>query len=240
MASTKKGRYSNIKLSVFFPAYNEEANIKNTVEKALTVLKKLALREYEIIIVNDGSKDKTKQISEKLVQSNQNVRLINKENGGYGTALRAGFENAKYDWVVFTDSDGQFDFSEINKFLDQTDQADYIIGYRIKRSDPFYRLITAKTWAISVFLLFGIWVKDIDGGFRMIKKSVLERIPALESTRGAMINAELLIKVKKGRYKIVQVGVHHYPRAGGQPTGVSLNVIIKSYLELFKLWWKLH
>ncbi len=223
-------------LSVFFPAYNEEKNIERTVAKAVEVLKNLDLKNWEIIVVNDGSKDKTGEIAEELAEKNRSIRVINQENGGYGRALRAGFSNAKYEWVVFTDSDGQFDFSEIDKFLKEADLADYIIGYRIKRSDPFYRLVTAKVWALSVFLLFGIWVKDIDCGFRMIKRGVLEKIPPLESTRGAMINAELLIKVRRAKFKIVQVGIHHFPRAAGVPTGVKLNVILKSYMELFKLW----
>lgn len=228
----------NGNLSVFFPAFNEEENIERTVTKAVEVLKNLNLKNWEVIVVNDGSKDRTGEVAERLAEEDKNIKVINQENGGYGKALRAGFSNAKYEWVVFTDSDGQFDFSEIDKFLDKTDSADYIIGYRIKRNDPFYRIITAKVWVLSVFLLFGIWVKDIDCGFRMINKKVLEKIPSLESTRGAMINAEILIKTKRKGFKIVQVGVNHYPRTAGKPTGVNLNVIIKSYVELFKLWAK--
>ena len=222
-------------LSVFFPAFNEEENIRSTTLKAVKLLKTLNLEKWEVIIVDDGSKDGTLKIAEELAKEEMDVRVIHQENGGYGKALRAGFYGAKYEWIVFTDSDGQFDFSEINKFLDKTGEADYVIGYRTPRADPFYRLVSAKIWAVSVFLLFGIWVKDIDCGFRMINKRVLDKIPKLESTRGAMINAELLIDVKRAGFKIVQVGVHHFPREKGQPTGVKLNVILKSYVELFKL-----
>jgi glycosyltransferase involved in cell wall biosynthesis len=238
MPSTKS-QYSDLKLSVFFPAYNEEDNIKNTVEKAIKVLESLKLKQYEVLIVNDGSTDKTQQIAKELEKANPHIKLVNKSNGGYGTALRAGFDNASLDWIVFTDSDGQFDFSEITKFLDKTDGADYIIGYRMDRADNLFRLLAGKIWALSVFLLFGIWVKDIDGGFRMMKSSGWQKISPLDSTRGAMINAEMLVKAKKNKLKIVQVGVHHFPRAGGNPTGVRLNVIIRSYLELFRFWWKL-
>lgn len=227
-------------LSVFFPAYNEEGNIAQTTEKALDVLKKLDLDNYEVIVVNDGSKDKTSEVAHDLAKKNSHVKVVDQENGGYGMALRAGFSNAKYEWIVYTDADGQFDFSEIDKFLEKAEKNDYIIGYRMKRNDPFYRLIFAKIWALSVFFLFWIWVKDIDGGFKMINKRVLEKIPPLKSTRGAMINAELLIKTKKYGFKIAQVGVHHYPRLAGNPTGASIKVIIRSYVELLKLWLKFH
>jgi glycosyltransferase involved in cell wall biosynthesis len=227
-------------LSVFFPAFNEEGNIAQTTEKALAVLKKLDLDNYEVIVVNDGSRDKTSEVAHELAKKNSHVKVVDQENGGYGMALRAGFSNAKYDWIVYTDADGQFDFSEINKFLEKAENNDYIIGYRMKRNDPFYRLIFAKIWALSVFFLFWIWVRDIDGGFKMINKRVLDKIPALKSTRGAMINAELLIKTKKYGFKIAQVGVYHYPRLAGKPTGASIKVIIQSYLELLKLWLKFH
>ena len=221
-------------LSVFFPAYNEEENIAQTIEKAWNVLQSIHI-PFEILIINDGSKDKTAEVSEKLTKKYQQMRLINQENGGYGKALRTGFSEAKYDWVVYTDSDGQFDFSDVTKFLEKTDIADYIIGFRLKRSDPFYRLVTAKLWALSVFLLFGIWVKDIDCGFKMINKKAIQAAMPLTSGRGAMINAELLIKVKNAKLRIAQVGVHHYPRMLGTPTGVNMKVIIQSYRDLFAL-----
>ena len=227
-------------LSVFFPAYNEEGNIQSTTQKAVDVLEKLKLEAYEVIVINDGSKDKTSEVAHALAKKNKHVRVVDQENGGYGMALRAGFSNAKYDWIVYTDGDGQFDFSEITKFLDKADSSDYIIGYRMKRNDPFYRLIFAKIWALSVFCLFWIWVRDIDGGFKMIHRRVLEKIPPLKSTRGAMINAELLIKTKKYGFRISQVGVHHYARMTGSPTGASIKVIIRSYVELLKLWLKFH
>lgn len=227
-------------LSVFFPAFNEEGNIVTTAEKAVAVLEKLDLN-YEVIIINDGSRDRTSEVSHELAKKNKHVKVVDQENGGYGMALRAGFKNAKYDWIVYTDGDGQFDFSEIGKFLKKADEGnDYIIGYRIKRNDPFYRVIFAKIWALSVFFLFWIWVRDIDGGFKMINRRVLDKIPALKSTRGAMINAELLIKTKKYGFKIAQVGVNHYPRMAGKPTGANIKVIIQSYIELLKLWLKFH
>lgn len=227
-------------LTVFFPAYNEEENIVETVKKAIKVLETLKL-DWEIIVVNDGSKDRTREVSEAIAKKYpKNIHVINQPNGGYGAALKTGLYNAKYDWIVYTDSDGQFDFSEVTKFLEKTDTADAIWGYRMKRKDPFFRLIFAKGWALSVFLFFRIWLRDVDCGFKMISKKVLNKIPKLESQRGGMINAELAIKVKKYGFKLAQVGVNHYPRVAGSPTGASIRVIIQSYLDLLKLWLKLH
>ncbi len=225
-------------LSVFFPAFNEEENIKNTVEKAVQVLKKLNLK-WEVIVIDDGSKDKTGQIADQLAEKYPEVRVVHQENGGYGMALRAGFEASKYDWIAFTDADGQFDFSEINKFIDKSDQADLVMGYRIKRSDPFIRLVMAFGWKIVIFLFFGTWFKDIDCAFKLINKKVFETIGPLESTRGAMISPELVLKAQKKKIKIAQVGVHHYPRLYGKPTGSNLKVILISFRDLFRLWLRL-
>ena len=225
-------------LSVFFPCVNEEGNLEATVSKAVNILDSLKL-EYEIIIVNDGSKDKTGQIAEKLAKENNNIKVItHPKNLGYGEALKSGFYNAKYDTIVYTDGDGQFDFSEVTNFISKLDEADLIIGYRIKRQDPLFRLIFAKGWALALFAFFRLKLRDVDCGFKMIKKQVLEKIPKLQSQRGAMINAELAIKTKKAGFSIAQVGVNHYPRLSGKPTGANIMVIIKSFLDLVKLWWQ--
>lgn len=227
-------------LSVFFPAYNEAQNIKETVRKAVGVLEKLKIT-YEILIVNDGSFDDTLEVAKSLEKENKKIKVLNHEkNLGYGAVLKSGFYSAKYDTIVYTDSDGQFDFREVSKFIEKLDEADLIVGYRIRRADPPLRLLFAKGWALSLFTFFGLNLKDVDCGFKMIKKKVLNKIPKLESTRGGMINAELVIKAKKFGFKIVQVGVNHYPRTLGKPTGANIRVIFKSYFDLLKLWWKLN
>lgn len=226
-------------LSVFFPVHNEEKNIPITVEKAVTVLKNLPLKEYEIILVENGSKDKSPEVVDALAREYPHVKAVHLKAGGYGLALRAGFEGAQYPWVVYTDADGQFDFSEVTKFLEKTEVADVIYSYKVKRSDNFFRVLAAKGWAFSLFVFFGLNIKDVDTGFKMVKKDVLQKISPLESSIGGMINAELVIKAKKAGFTVTQVPVYHYPRLEGQPTGVKPKVIIQSYLDLFKLWWKL-
>jgi glycosyltransferase involved in cell wall biosynthesis len=225
-------------LSVFFPAYNEEKNIKNTVTEAKRVLESFA-QDWEIIIVNDGSKDSTEEVVRKLT-SDKRVRLINhKTNLGYGEALKTGFYSSRYEWIATIDADGQFDFSEISKLYQKTDKAEVVIGYRLDRKDSVLRKVFGWGWTLLANILLGISVKDVDCAFKLIKREVIEKIPHLESTRGGMISPELLAKAKKAGFRIAQVGVHHFPRKEGSQTGAKLTVILTSFIDLFKLWNKL-
>lgn len=228
-------------LSVFFPAYNEEASIKNTVEAAKKVLLRIA-DEWEIIIVNDGSNDRTGEIAGKLGEEDKRISVINHfPNKGYGEALKSGFYNSRYQWIAFTDSDGQFDFSEVTNFIRKQREtgADLVIGYYKKRRVSFFKILTSRLWEVVVFILFGLKARDIDCGFKFISKEVVKTIPRLESERGAFISSEFLIKARKSGFKIVEIPVTHYPRIRGAGTGRKLNVIIKSFIDLFRLWGKL-
>ena len=228
-------------ISVFFPTYNEEGNIQKVVLNAKKVLLK-TVEKWEIIIVNDGSKDKTREIVEKLRKEDPRIKIINhKENKGYGASLQTGFYNCRYDWIAFTDSDGQFDFSEIDQFINKQHEtnADLVIGYYKKRRVSKFKIITSKMWELSVAILFGLRVKDIDCGFKLISKKVIDKIPRLESERGAFISSEFLIKSKKAGFTIVEIPVTHLPRIEGKGTGRDIKVILNSFKDLFKLWQKL-
>jgi len=227
-------------LSVFLPAYNEERNIGRTLLSVKNTLLKIA-DEWELTIINDGSKDKTREIVEDLINEDPRIKIINHDfNRGYGASLRSGFYSAGYPWIIFMDSDGQFDFSEIMGFIEKQNEtgADLVIGYYKERKVSFFKKITSKIWELLVFVLFGLKVKDIDCGFKLISKKVIEKIPRLESERGAFISSELLIKARKAGFKIVEIPVTHFP-AGRVGTGRKLNVIIQSFVDLIKLWKKL-
>lgn len=229
-------------LSVFLPAFNEGETIKEVVVKTKEVLQKVADR-WEIIVVNDGSKDLTKEIVVGLHNEDSRIRLINhEENRGYGASFKSGLYGSKYEWIAFTDSDGQFDFGEIANFIakQKETKADIVIGYYRKRQVSKLKIITSKVWELAIFILFGLKVRDIDCGFKFISKSVIQKIPKLESERGAFISSEFLIKAKRAGFKIVEIPVTHYPRLTGKGTGRKLNVIIKSFIDLFRLWKKLH
>lgn len=229
------------KISVFFPAYNEEENLKDAVLKSKKVLLKVA-KTWEIIIVNDGSKDKTLEVARKLERTDKRIRVVNhKLNRGYGAAFKSGFYAAKYPWITFTDADGQFDFAEISNFIKKQKEtgADIVIGYYKKRQVSSFKIFTSKIWELAVFVLFGLKVHDIDCGFKFVSKKVIDALPNLESERGAFISSEFLIKAKQKGFKIVEIPVSHYPRTAGKGTGRNLNVIIKSFMDLAKLRIKL-
>ena len=229
-------------LSVFFPTYNEEGSIKSVVEKTKETLIKIA-EKWEILIINDGSKDQTEEISQDLSKKDKRIKVISHNpNRGYGAALKTGFYNAQYQWIALTDSDGQFNFAEITNFIQTQKEtnADLVIGYYKKRQVSSFKIVTSKVWELTVFLLFGLHVKDIDCGFKLINKKVIDKIPKLESERGAFISSELLIKAKKYGFNIVEIPVTHYPRKTGVGTGRQLNVIFQSFVDLFKLWQKLN
>lgn len=225
-------------LSVFFPCFNEEENIKNTVDQAVSVLNKLGI-QYEIILVDDGSKDRTGVIADGLAKQNERIKVVHHEkNLGYGSALKTGFHHAKYEWVAFADSDGQFNFNEITLLLEKTDKADLILGYRLKRADSILRKIYTFGWAMIAKILLGLRARDYSCGFKLIKKEVFESVQPLEGEE-KVTQIEFLVKARRLGYRFAEVGVHHYPRKFGQPTGSKISVVLKSMLDLFKLWWKI-
>lgn len=221
-------------LSIFFPFWNEEENIEAVVKNAIPVAAKVA-KNWEIIIVDDGSSDSTLSIAKKISSSNKHVKVIhNKLNGGYGAALISGFKNSKFDLVVFTDGDSQFDFSQVGRFLDKIEGADIVIGYRKKRLDHPFRHILMNLLKIWDFIFFGFYYRDIDCGFKLFRKEAIEKIMPLKS-QGAMITTEILAKAKKKKLKIEQVEVDHFPRKYGDQSGGNLRVILRAIKESFNL-----
>jgi len=228
-------------LSVFFPAYNEEANIGKILRRAVKILPQMA-KKWEILVINDGSTDRTGKIVEELIKKEPRIRMItHTPNRGYGATLKSGLYNSLYQLILFTDADGQFDFSEAERFLKAQSEtkADLVIGYYLKRAVPFYRIWASRAWEMVIFLMFGLKVRDIDCGFKLLRKEVVEKISRLQSERGPFISSELLIKAKKAGFKIVELGVHHYPRKEGRATGASLRVGLSGFWELVKLKEKL-
>lgn len=230
------------KLSVFLPIYNEGENVKNVVLAITTVLQNVA-EEWELIIVDDGSTDGSPELIRELAESERRIRVVtHKINKGYGASISSGLYESRYPWVSFMDSDGQFDFAEITNFVKKQKEAnaDLVIGYYKKRQVSAFKKITSKLWELTVIVLFGLKVRDIDCGFKLISKKVVDTIPPLESQRGAFISSELLIKAKNKGFRIAEIPVTHYPRLKGMGTGRNLDVIIKSFIDLLRLWKKLH
>jgi glycosyltransferase involved in cell wall biosynthesis len=222
-----------LSLSVFFPCYNEEANVERTTMAALKACRRVAA-DFEIIIVNDGSKDRTGEIADRLAAEIPEARAVhNHPNLGYGGALQRGFREARKNWVFYTDGDGQFDFEEIDVLLPLLEECDIVSAYRLNRQDPLIRKVNAFCWSTLVNVVFRLWLRDIDCAFKIYPRGLFDEIEM--KSMGALIDTEILARAKRLGYRIGQVGVHHYPRTAGTQTGANIRVILRAFKELFRL-----
>jgi glycosyltransferase involved in cell wall biosynthesis len=235
----------NISISVFFPCYNEQENVARVVNRAREVLEAMGA-DYEIIIVDVGSKDSTGVIADELAGKDSRINPPNKRrikvvhhrpNRGYGGALQSGFRAATKKLIFFTDGDGQFDIGEISQLLPMIEKNDIVCGYRLNRQDSFIRKLNGWLWTWLVNLLFGMRIRDIDCGFKLFRREVFDGMHL--SSSGALISAEILARATRRGCKITQVGVHHYPRTAGKQTGASPKVILRAFKELFGLYKKI-
>lgn len=221
-------------VSVVLPAYNEEAVIAQTVARCVETLTTIA-PDFEVIIVDDGSRDRTGSIADALTAADARIRVVhNQPNRGYGGALLAGFAAASKPLTFFMDADGQFDIGDLARLLPLCEQGyQAVLGYRRHRQDHVIRRLNAFGWSTLVALLLGLRVRDIDCAFKLYD-TTLVRAFAVES-EGAMINTEMLTKLTKLGIPYAQVPVHHYPRLHGKATGAQLRVIVHAFGELFRL-----
>jgi glycosyltransferase involved in cell wall biosynthesis len=222
-------------LSVVLPAFNEEANVERVVRGCVAYLAE-KMPDYELLIVNDGSLDRTGEILDWLVTGFPHVRpLHHPQNRGYGAALRTGFGAATRRFVFFMDGDGQFDIRDLDLVLPLVTDDDHIVtGFRIERRDSLMRRVNALLFGgLLVRVMLGVRVRDLNCAFKLIPKNVLRQV-TLEST-GALINAELYGRAVRRGFGIKEVGVHHYSRAAGVQTGAHLAVIFRAFYELAQL-----
>lgn len=221
-------------ISAFFPAYNEEKNIGKSIEKALEVLAQIT-STYEVIVVDDGSKDKTASVVEEYAKNNSYVRLVKHTvNKGYGEGLKSGISAAKYDYIFFADADLQFDLDELKIFTEYIPEYDLVIGYRKHRSDPKIRLLNAKLWNIANRIMFGLKVRDIDCAFKLFRRDLVQKISI--TSGGAMTSAEMLLKLNDIGATIKELPVTHMPRKMGSQTGAKLHVIVRAFREMWRLY----
>ena len=225
-------------LSVFFPAYNDSGTIASLVITALRTASKLT-PNYEIIVVNDGSTDATSQILDELARVYSHLRVVTHEvNRGYGGALRSGFAAASNDIVFYTDGDAQYDPSEMELLWPKmTADVDLVNGYKISRSDPWHRIVIGRIYHHTVKTLFGLHVRDVDCDFRMLRRSIFDRVH-LEKNSG-VICLEMMKKIQDAGFRIVEVPVHHYHRAHGQSQFFNFRRVIRTGIDVLKLWYAL-
>jgi glycosyltransferase involved in cell wall biosynthesis len=222
-------------LSYFFPAHNEATNLRGMVEEALATLPSLA-DSFEIIIVDDGSKDATPALADELAAAHPEVRAVHHStNLGYGAALRSGFAAARFDHLAFTDGDRQFKVVDLGRLIVrlQAGRADAVVGYRIQRADPLVRTVYARLYRLANRIFFGLTVRDVDCACKLFKRAALEGVNV--ESGGAFFSAELLIKLRARGRRIDEVGVPHYPRTAGSPTGAKPQVVFRAVRDFWAL-----
>jgi glycosyltransferase involved in cell wall biosynthesis len=225
-------------LSVFFPAYNDSGTIASMVIRAVKAASELT-PDYEVIVVNDGSLDATPEIIDELARTYPQVRTVHHpKNRGYGGALQTGFRSATKELIFYTDGDAQYDPAELSLLWARlTPDADLVNGYKISRSDPLHRTIIGRIYHHVVSLLFGLTVRDVDCDFRLMRRSIFERID-LEKTSG-VICLEMMKKIHDGGFRIVEVPVHHYHRVFGKSQFFNFRRIFRTGVDVLLLWYAL-
>ena len=220
-------------LSIVLPAFNEAANVEGVVRGVVDFFKRRGL-DHEVIVVDDGSRDRTGEILDRLAGELGALRPCHHpQNRGYGAALRTGFEAAGKAYVFYMDSDGQFDIADLDRLLPLAGEDCIVTGFRLKRHDPWLRRVNARLFGFLVRILLDVRVRDLNCAFKLIPKRVLAGM-TLEST-GALINAELYGRAVRRGVRIREVGVHHYPREAGVQTGAQLHVILRAFYDLWRL-----
>jgi glycosyltransferase involved in cell wall biosynthesis len=225
-------------ISIVLPAHNEEENILEAIRQAMDAAESVS-PEQEVVVVDDGSADRTAAITADLASRDSRIRLVRHErNRGYGAAVRSGIDAARMDWVLLTDADLQFDLAQLPEFARYTREASMVVGYRANRQDPLLRRINARGWNAIVDFLFHLSVRDVDAAFKLIRRNTLAGLDLVST--GATIDAELLAKATERGASLVELPVRHLPRVAGTASGANLRVIARAFSELFHVWWGMH
>jgi glycosyltransferase involved in cell wall biosynthesis len=217
-------------ISIVLPCLDEEDNLVEAVAAA-GLAGRRAADEHEVIVVDDGSSDRTRDIALELAAADPAVRVVvHESNLGYGAALRSGIAAASEPWILLTDADLQFDLTQIEDFLPFTDEHDLLLGWRVTRMDPLGRRIAAGAWNWLVDAVFGLPVRDVDCAFKLVRADLVKGMPLTSS--GAMISTELVVRCLAQGARLEQVGVRHRPRLAGHQSGTSPRVVARAFREL--------
>jgi glycosyltransferase involved in cell wall biosynthesis len=221
-------------LTLVFPVFDEERNIGPLLDSCRDLVPKLAA-DFEVIVVDDGSRDGSARVIEQRRLSDPRIRVVrHASNLGYGAALRAGLREARGEHVFFCDADMQFDLDELTKLLVHTQDFDIVAGYRERRRDPWNRRVIGRAWGALIGMLFDLRVRDIDCAFKIFHRRVIETIPI--SSIGAFVNTEILVRSRRAGFRIHQVPVSHRPRRFGRQTGARPRVVLRAIVELASLY----
>ncbi len=222
-------------LSIVFPCYNESENVAQMIEQSIKVGEDYGI-DYEVIVVDDGSRDNSAEVIKRYAAKNSHVKLVSHEkNQGYGAAVATGLKSASKDLVFFTDGDNQFHVGDIEKLFSKIDGCDVVVGFRVGRKDKAYRRLNGSVWTMTAKFLFGLSIRDIDCAFKLFRRKCLDGLEF--RSKHLLIHAEVMAKLKKKGCRVQEIGVTHYPRQAGKATATKPSELIKSVAELIRLYW---
>jgi len=223
--------------TAFVPVHDEDASVVDVAESLLAVLPKVA-DVWELVLVDDGSRDGTPALLDRLAATRDGVRVVrHAANRGYGAAVRSGIAAARSEWVFFTDGDGQFDPAVLADVVRVLGDADVVVGWRATRADPWRRRAFTRAWNAIVRGLLGVPVRDVNCAVKLFRRGLVDD-GALRADGGA-ISAELLAHLVRRRARVVELAVPHLPRRTGRASGGSPRVALKAFTELAVVWWRL-
>ena len=221
-------------LSLVLPCFNEEENIAATVEDVARWMQE-HVSDWEIIVVDDGSKDESANILKQLQQQYPQLHVVtHKENQGYGLAIVSGLDTAQKDVIGFMDSDRQFHIEDIAMLLAHIDAFAFVAGRRKKRADTLIRNLFGKILGLMTFLVFGLWLRDVNCGMKVFRREIWPKIRPQYSVE-KLFNTELFLNLRHKKIDWKQISVPHYPRIAGTPTGASPRVILRMFWEYWVL-----
>jgi len=231
----EKNSRKRVGLSVVFPAYNDAGTIASMVVAARIAARQLT-HDFEILVVNDGSRDHTAEVLGELERIIPELRVVHHtKNRGYGGALRTGFASASKALIFYTDGDAQYDPRELRALVERMDEGvDFVNGYKMGRSDPLHRVLIGRIYHWTVRLAFGLRLRDVDCDFRLFRKSILDRVELTKSS--GVICVELMKKVQDAGFRILEVPVHHYHRAYGKSQFFNFRRVGRTLYDLIRLW----
>jgi glycosyltransferase involved in cell wall biosynthesis len=217
-------------LSVILPCHDEAQNVERAIDEA-TAAGELVADAHELLVVDDGSSDATRELARARAAADPRVRvLVHDVNRGYGAAVRTGMSAARLEWIFLTDADLQFELTELARFVPLAQSSDIVAGYRTRRADPPHRLLNAAAWNVLVRRLFDVPLRDVDCAFKLMRRDLVQALPV--AAEGAMVSTELVIRACEAGARIAELGVGHRPRTAGRSSGASPRVVLRAFREL--------
>jgi glycosyltransferase involved in cell wall biosynthesis len=217
-------------LSVILPCYDEAENVERAIDEA-TAAGELVADAHEVLVVDDGSTDTTRELAQARAAVDPRVRVLcHDDNRGYGAAVRTGLAAARLEWVFLTDADLQFDLTDLVRFVPLAPSSDIVAGYRAHRADPPHRVVNAAAWNMLVRRVFKVPLRDVDCAFKLMRRELVQALPL--TAEGAMVSTELVTRALGAGARVVELGVAHRPRPAGRPSGASPRVVLRAFREL--------